>query len=617
MMFSSLRFRLTLLFVVLTIIPLVIVGTLIARRGFETLEDRAGAFQEQLARQTSISLGAFFNERRNELFTLTDVFGLASLDADAQKGVLLALLSKQPAYYEVSMVDADGQETIRLTRGALVTTADLANRADDPLFKEALDSGKISFSPVYFNEGARDRLITIAVPIQDLFTGKTGNVLIAELRFQNVEESVLRDLNLQHGEDVYVVDSQGVVIAHRNPSLVLKETVFNLPEANGRHAGLSGDDVILAMDPIHLGNLDLIVVAETSYANATALAIDLRRLAVIITVTTLLVAGAIVIFSVSRVVRPITKIAQVAQTIRGGNLSVQADETGAMEIATLGRAFNGMTAQLRQTLKGLEDHVAELEKARVEREKLITDLEAAKRLAEENSRLKSEFLSTMSHELRTPLNAIEGFTGIILNKFAGAEFNGKTEGYLNRIQSNSKRLLHLINDFLDLSRVEAGRLELANQPFSPEKLAKRWQEEVSVLAESKGLGFDVTVDSTLPETLYGDEEAISKVALNLLGNAIKFTEQGQVKLALARSNGAWGFSVEDTGIGIPPHAREFIFEEFRQVDQTSKRKYGGTGLGLAIVQKYTRAMGGTVQVKSELGKGSTFSVSLPLKTNQN
>jgi signal transduction histidine kinase len=157
-------------------------------------------------------------------------------------------------------------------------------------------------------------------------------------------------------------------------------------------------------------------------------------------------------------------------------------------------------------------------------------------------------------------------------------------------------------------------LELANQPFSPQQLARRWQGEISVLAEKKDLRFEVSLDATLPEVLYGDEESISKIAINLLGNAIKFTEQGLVKLILTRRDGTWNIVVEDTGIGIPPHAREFIFEEFRQVDQTSKRKYGGTGLGLAIVQKYTRAMGGIVSVKSEQGAGSTFTVSLPLKT---
>ncbi|HRF97255.1 MAG TPA: histidine kinase dimerization/phospho-acceptor domain-containing protein, partial [Aggregatilineales bacterium] len=208
---------------------------------------------------------------------------------------------------------------------------------------------------------------------------------------------------------------------------------------------------------------------------------------------------------------------------------------------------------------------------------------ASQRIANENSRLKSEFLSMMSHELRTPMNAIEGFTGIMLKKMAGVEYNEKTERYLTKVQSNSRRLLGLINDFLDLSRIESGRLELASMPISPTEMVQKWRDNLIVLADNKGLAFEVKVDPTLPETMYGDEESISKIAINLVGNAIKFTEKGTVSLSLERQDSKMALIVHDTGIGIPPHAREFVFDEFRQVDQSSKRVHGGTGLGLAIV----------------------------------
>jgi signal transduction histidine kinase len=143
----------------------------------------------------------------------------------------------------------------------------------------------------------------------------------------------------------------------------------------------------------------------------------------------------------------IVRVSRVAQAIQDGDLSAKADETGANEIATLGRAFNKMTASLQETLEGLQNNVNALERARIQREELIKDLQIAKRIADENSRLKSEFLSTMSHELRTPMNAIEGFTGIMLRRMAGVEYNAKVERYLPKIQSNSQRLLGLINDF--------------------------------------------------------------------------------------------------------------------------------------------------------------------------
>lgn len=246
-------------------------------------------------------------------------------------------------------------------------------------------------------------------------------------------------------------------------------------------------------------------------------------------------------------------------------------------------------------------------------ETTVNDLQIATRIANENARLKSEFLATMSHELRTPMNAIEGFTSIMLSGMGGVQYNEKTARYVNRVNANSKRLLALINDFLDLSRIESGRLELASMPFSPRQAAEHWQEAIEVLAQNKHLEFEVTVDPSVPETVYGDEEAVSKVALNLLGNAIKFTESGSVSLKLESDDQNWSVVVSDTGIGIPPHAREFIFEEFRQVDQSSKRKYGGTGLGLSIAQRFVRTMGGTITVKSEVGQGSVFTVTIPQK----
>jgi two-component system, NarL family, sensor histidine kinase BarA len=305
------------------------------------------------------------------------------------------------------------------------------------------------------------------------------------------------------------------------------------------------------------------------------------------------------------VTRPLHNITTTAQQITEGDLSQRLPVEGSLELKSLAIAFNDMTNHLQETIQQLSSINAKIEKNNAE-------LAIARDQALVASRLKDEFLSTMSHELRTPMNAIEGFTSIMLSRMGGVEYNAKAERYLTRIDSNSKRLLQLINDFLDLSRVESGRLEFANLPFSPSELAHRWENEIGGLAEKKSVALDVAVDPKLPDTIYGDEEAISKVALNLLSNAIKFTEEGKVSLCIQNGGQQWSIIVSDTGIGIPPHAKEYIFEEFRQVDQTSKRKYGGTGLGLAIVQKYVRVMGGTVSVQSELGQGSTFTVTLPL-----
>jgi signal transduction histidine kinase len=171
----------------------------------------------------------------------------------------------------------------------------------------------------------------------------------------------------------------------------------------------------------------------------------------------------------------------------------------------------------------------------------------------------------------------------------------------------------LINDVLDLSKIEAGRMEILRNPFEVCKWLSDIVYQVRGTAEEKGLALDVTLDGQLPEIIVGDPDRLRQIVLNLLSNAVKFTEKGAVELAVSRpSRDTWALEVRDTGIGIPPHAQEYIFDEFRQVDGTSMRKYGGTGLGLAIVRNLTLMMGGSVRVESTVGKGSTFTIVLPL-----
>lgn len=240
------------------------------------------------------------------------------------------------------------------------------------------------------------------------------------------------------------------------------------------------------------------------------------------------------------------------------------------------------------------------------------ELAEARRLAEEANRLKSEFLATMSHELRTPLNAIIGYADLTLTGLTG-ELNAKQEEYVNRIVANGERLLSLINDMLDLAKIEAGRLELANQPFALADLLNGIKNRMQSLVQQKGLAFETQLDVNLPPCVTGDSRCLEQVLTNLVGNAIRFTESGQVSVRFDKHDDTrWTMSVSDTGVGIPPHALEYIFDEFRQVDGSSQREHGGTGLGLAIVRRLAVLMGGAVRVQSTVGKGSTFTVQLPL-----
>jgi two-component system sensor histidine kinase BarA len=244
------------------------------------------------------------------------------------------------------------------------------------------------------------------------------------------------------------------------------------------------------------------------------------------------------------------------------------------------------------------------------------ELALARKQAEEASRLKDEFLANMSHELRTPLNAIIGYTQIILEGISG-ELNARQRNNVERILHNSENLLALINDVLDIAKIEAGRMELVQQPFE----LRPWVDKVTFqtygLAKEKNLKFQVIVDKELPQTVVGDSERLKQILLNLLSNAIKFTEKGGITVRIDQPDQEhWAISVADTGIGIPEDAIEYIFDEFRQVDGSQIRQFGGTGLGLAIARNLTMMMRGQISVTSKLGQGSVFTVTLPLNTKQ-
>jgi signal transduction histidine kinase len=217
----------------------------------------------------------------------------------------------------------------------------------------------------------------------------------------------------------------------------------------------------------------------------------------------------------------------------------------------------------------------------------------------------------MSHELRTPLNAILGYTELIVDGIYG-EVPQKIRDVQERVQKSGRHLLGLINDVLDLSKIEAGQLSLSISDYSFPDAVQSAVAAVDSLAKEKGLKLTVEVDSRLPVGR-GDERRVVQVLLNLVGNAIKFTESGEVGISVKKSDGAFLVSVSDTGPGIPENQYQKIFEEFQQIDNSSTRSKGGSGLGLAIARKIVEMHGGRIWVESTVGKGSTFSFSLPVQ----
>lgn len=228
----------------------------------------------------------------------------------------------------------------------------------------------------------------------------------------------------------------------------------------------------------------------------------------------------------------------------------------------------------------------------------------------EASRLKSQFLATMSHELRTPLNAIIGFSQLLLRRSQGLLTSQQVD-MVQRILNNGKHLLELLNDILDLSKIEAGRLELKLETFNLQQVLNTTVEELRSLAEEKHLPIELKFNLDTPE-IYNDPNRLRQVLVNLLSNAIKFTEKGGVWIEVNSVDAEQlEIVVCDTGIGIAPTELEHIFEAFRQIDQTTTRRHSGTGLGLAITNSLIQMMQGHISVESTLGEGSAFRVKLP------
>jgi signal transduction histidine kinase/DNA-binding response OmpR family regulator/HAMP domain-containing protein len=242
-----------------------------------------------------------------------------------------------------------------------------------------------------------------------------------------------------------------------------------------------------------------------------------------------------------------------------------------------------------------------------------TELEMQKRRLDEANRLKSTFLSNMSHELRTPLNSVIALAGV-LNRRLEKTIPQEEHSYLEVIERNGKNLLALINDILDLSRIEAGREEINVSNFSLRDLVGEITAMLEPQAVEKNLALTNRVSGDLP-FITSDHHKCLHILQNLMGNAVKFTESGSIEVSAQAANGNLNVAVRDTGIGIAPDQFPHIFDEFRQADDSNSRKFGGTGLGLAIAKKYASLLGGTITVESEPGQGSTFTLRLPMEVS--
>ena len=246
----------------------------------------------------------------------------------------------------------------------------------------------------------------------------------------------------------------------------------------------------------------------------------------------------------------------------------------------------------------------------IENVRLFQEIQEKNEQLEAANRHKSQFLANVSHELRTPLNSIIGFTRIVLRR-VGTQIPDLQKDNLQKVLVSSEHLLSLINELLDLAKIESGRMEVYAETFQLNDVVRMATSTVEPMLKDGRVRLVTEIAPDIPP-LKTDRDKLKQAVLNLLSNAAKFTEKGEIKVAAWQENGNVKLTVSDTGIGMKKEALDYIFEEFRQADMSSTRRYGGTGLGLAIVRRFINLMGGDIGVESEVGKGSKFTITIPI-----
>jgi methyl-accepting chemotaxis protein len=349
----SIRTRLTLIFASLAIGPLLLVGTLLGWQSYQVQREQAIELQQEVAQWASVQAVAFLDELESELHVTAQVQDLMQMDRARQQVVLSRLQSHKDAFEELALVDSEGQELARVSQKAMITEAELRDLSQTGQYLIPMESGETYYGLVRFDEETGEPFMTIAVSIPNVRTGGAAGVLVAEVRFKAIW-NLIAAVDVGESGSAYIVGRLGDVIAHRNPSIVLRGTKFDVPEGDGIHEGLDGTRVVLATAKIPLGDQAFTVVTERPVSEA--LALTFRTLLIIgsFIVVAMLAAVALGWLAVRQIVRPVEALAAVARAVRAGDLSRQAEVTSRDEIGDLAEAFNDMTAQLQATLDGLE-----------------------------------------------------------------------------------------------------------------------------------------------------------------------------------------------------------------------------------------------------------------------
>jgi signal transduction histidine kinase/DNA-binding NarL/FixJ family response regulator len=619
------RFAAKLIFLMLTVI-LVIVFTVVFfthSSAVRVLENEITGRIENYAFTTIDNIDRILFDRYSDVKILASGKTIISRDSTPKQITerMIQYRNQYKFYVSLSFFDING------VRIADTEGLSIGNKLNPSKYwEETIKNGFSAASDISIDEDLKIPVIYFTSQVKDK-DGIPFGVIVARMPVSKLYE-ITKKTNLIENKklnpSIDLIDKDGLLIySNYNKSGVLKENLFDSDNivknwAEGRLGNISsfkpeGEESIYFFSG-EKGYLDfkgnnwtLIIRISTKAAFEPIFAYEKQLFLIVIPIV---VAAILLAIAFSHFTSgPIIRLRNAANEVSKGNLDVKVKFKSKDEIGQLAGSFNDMTENLKQSRKTIDNQTRTLEKKVEQRTK---EYQEAARKALVADSAKSEFLANMSHEIRTPMNAIMGFSEILKEQLS----EPKHLEYIDTIITSGETLLGLINDILDLSKIEADKMEFQYRPVDPHALFGDIAKIFAVKIKNKGLKLITDIDDKLPASLLLDEVRMRQILFNLVGNAVKFTVEGYIDLKVKgvfypdRSKIDLIFSVKDTGIGISEEDKKIVFDAFQQSRGQSIKKYGGTGLGLAITRKLVELMNGEISVDSIVGKGSIFKIKI-------